>query len=70
MLLLFTDTLHRKWSRTIGDRILQRVKYWEIFADNLSKAGWSWGCVSTVDYAHLARGDLCETPGVAPRTHA
>src|SRR5215475_1339567 len=25
-----------------------RVKYWEIIADNLSKAGWSWGCVSTV----------------------
>jgi hypothetical protein len=24
-------------------------KYWEIIADNLSKAGWSWGCVSTVD---------------------
>ena len=22
---------------------------WEIIADNLSKAGWSWGCVSTVD---------------------
>jgi hypothetical protein len=22
------------------------VKYWEIIADNLSKAGWSWGCVS------------------------
>jgi hypothetical protein len=21
----------------------------EIIADNLSKAGWSWGCVSTVD---------------------
>jgi hypothetical protein len=21
-----------------------RVKYWEIIADNLSKAGWSWGC--------------------------
>jgi hypothetical protein len=20
--------------------------YWEIIADNLSKAGWSWGCVS------------------------
>jgi hypothetical protein len=29
-------------------RIL-RVKYWEIIADNLSKAGWSWGCVSAVD---------------------
>ena len=25
------------------------MKYWEIIADNLSKAGWSWGCVSTVD---------------------
>jgi len=28
---------------------IQRVKYWEIIADNLSKAGWSWGCVSAVD---------------------
>jgi hypothetical protein len=25
------------------------VKYWEIIADNLSKAGWTWGCVSAVD---------------------
>jgi hypothetical protein len=25
------------------------VKYWEIIADNLKKAGWSWGCVSAVD---------------------
>jgi hypothetical protein len=25
------------------------MKYWEIIADNLSKAGSSWGCVSTVD---------------------
>jgi hypothetical protein len=25
------------------------VKFWEIIADNLSKAGWSWGCVATVD---------------------
>jgi len=22
---------------------IERVKYWEIIADNLSKAGWSWG---------------------------
>jgi hypothetical protein len=22
---------------------LPRVKYWEIIADNLSKAGWTWG---------------------------
>ena len=26
-----------------------RVKYWEIIADNLSKAGWSWGHVSALD---------------------
>ena len=25
------------------------TKPWEIIADNLSKAGWSWGCVSAVD---------------------
>jgi len=25
------------------------MKYWEIIADNLGKAGWSWGCVSAVD---------------------
>ena len=23
--------------------------HWEIIADNLSKAGWSWGCVSALD---------------------
>jgi hypothetical protein len=26
------------------------LKYWEIIADNLSKAGWSWGYVSAIDY--------------------
>ena len=25
------------------------VNYWEIIADNLSKTGWSWGCVATID---------------------
>jgi hypothetical protein len=25
------------------------MKYWEIIADNLSKGGWSWGCVSAID---------------------
>ena len=25
------------------------MKYWEIIADNLSKAGWSWGCLAAVD---------------------
>ena len=29
---------------------IRRVKrYWGIIADKLSKAGWSWGCVATVD---------------------
>jgi hypothetical protein len=26
------------------------MKHWEIIADDLSKAGWSWGCVSAVDF--------------------
>ena len=26
-----------------------RIKHWEIIADNLGKAGWSWGCVSAID---------------------
>ena len=36
---------------TRGDSlsIETRMKYWEIIADNLSKAGWSWGCFSAVD---------------------
>ena len=25
------------------------MKNWEIIADNLRKAGWSWGCVSAMD---------------------
>jgi len=25
------------------------LKFWEIIADNLSKAGWSWGCVLAID---------------------
>ena len=28
---------------------IRRVKNWEIIADNLSKAGWSYGYVSAVD---------------------
>jgi hypothetical protein len=28
---------------------IRRVKYWEIIADHLSKAGWSYGCVAAVD---------------------
>jgi hypothetical protein len=25
------------------------MKYWEIIADNLSKAGWRWGRASAID---------------------
>ncbi len=25
------------------------MKDWEIIAANLSKAGWSWGCVAAID---------------------
>src|SRR6266702_308625 len=36
-----------------GFAVIQRhnpgVKRWEIIADNLSKAGWSWGCVPALD---------------------
>jgi len=28
---------------------MRRVKYWEIIADRLSKAGWSLGWVSAID---------------------
>ena len=32
-----------------NDDVLVRVKYWEIIADNLSQAGWSYGYISVVD---------------------
>ena len=25
------------------------MNYWETIADNLCKAGWSWGCITTID---------------------
>ena len=34
---------------TWGEVRCEGIKYWEIIADNLSRAGWSWGCVSAVD---------------------
>jgi hypothetical protein len=40
-----------KWVNTRGAQTAakSRVKYSEIIANNLSKAGWSWGCVSAID---------------------
>ena len=31
------------------DTIVGVKRSWEIIAENLSKAGWSWGCVSAID---------------------
>jgi hypothetical protein len=36
-------------SWTVGTAQGAAVKCWEIIADALSKAGWSWGCVSAID---------------------
>ena len=39
------------------------MKYLETIADNLSKAGWSWGCVATMDReVVLAGGELFGSP--------
>ena len=40
--------MRRKRLRTTTE-IVGFVKDWEIIADNLSKAGFSWGCVSALD---------------------
>jgi hypothetical protein len=37
---------------------LTRVNPWEIITDNLSKAGWSWGCVSAIDSRGQRFGEL------------
>jgi hypothetical protein len=36
------------WFPSVKDNSMVK-RYWEIIADNLSKAGWSWGCVSAID---------------------
>jgi len=38
------------------------MKYWEIIADNLSKTGWSWGCVSAIDSNGANNLDCRRTP--------
>ena len=32
-----------------GILALMPIREWEIIADKLSKAGWSWGCVGAID---------------------
>jgi hypothetical protein len=43
LILLFHCRVKNKKGRIL------RVRYWEIIAINLSKAGWSWGCASALD---------------------
>jgi hypothetical protein len=35
--------------RALWHSRLVPIKYWELIADKLSKADWTWGCVATVD---------------------
>jgi hypothetical protein len=37
----------RLWRKSVP--IPGRLNYWEIIGDNLSKAGWSWACLATVN---------------------
>jgi len=32
-----------------GDEFRYRMNFGEMIADNLTKAGWSWGCVSAIE---------------------
>jgi hypothetical protein len=42
--------LNRKWWRITSNQQPTPLKlYWEIIADNLSKAGWSWDYLSALD---------------------
>jgi hypothetical protein len=42
-------SLTSDYSRFLRISFARRVKYWEIIADRLSKAGWSLGWVSAID---------------------
>jgi hypothetical protein len=44
------ETIRFRFPQPIADEPrLKTLRYWEIIADNLSEAGWSWGCVATLD---------------------
>src|SRR4029077_15819414 len=36
-------------ARIIAGSLSAQMNYWEIIADNLSKAGWSWSCIAAAD---------------------
>jgi hypothetical protein len=45
----YKDPLIQLYGHVSSNVPLGSVKNWEIVADNLKKAGWSWGYVSAVD---------------------
>ncbi|PYL09929.1 MAG: hypothetical protein DME33_02735 [Verrucomicrobia bacterium] len=47
----FVNVHHQVESKTATLTVCRKasLKYWEIIADNLSKADWSWGCLSAID---------------------
>ena len=47
-----------------------RMRYWNVIADNLKKAGWSWGCVATVDLRMVNNLDCgrAKTSGIDSET--
>src|SRR4029453_7696872 len=47
---------------------IRPVNYWAMIADNLSKAGWSWGCISTIN-SHGALQLLVDRPDVTSGYH-
>jgi len=52
----------RKWAPVWSLRQNLRREALEIIADNLSKAGWSWGCVSGSGFQRPNDLDCGRTP--------
>jgi hypothetical protein len=42
-------SLTSDYSRFLRISFARRAKPWEMIADRLSKAGWSWGCVTALN---------------------
>ena len=44
------------------------MKYWEIIADNVKKAGWSWGCIQQLIPTGERSGLLTRTVATVKRS--
>ncbi len=52
------DCRYGKFETFYNFHLIYRPGCWQIIADNLSKDGWTWGCVSGVD---CRRRTICIT---------